>query len=74
MKRYIIVWRKPDNTYYHRKVNGFYTNYQIGYENQYNHKIVDIIDFYIEYQKPMSLRKRVLTNTISFLQKLQRRL
>lgn len=72
--RYIIIWRKPDNTYYHKKVNGSYKKYYVGYQNQYGHEIVDIVDYYIEYHKPISLRKTVLTNTISFLQKLQRRL
>lgn len=70
----VIIWKKKDNSYYHKKVTGFYSRYYIGYKNQYDHEIVDIIDFYKEYSNSMSFRKKVLTKTISFLQKLNRRL
>lgn len=47
---YILVWYNPKkNVYYHRFYKGHYHStsiYQLGYVNQYNHVIVDIIDIY----------------------------
>lgn len=72
--RYIIVWKKKDNTYYYRKVRGSYTNYYIGYENQYGHEIICIIDYYKEFEKPISFRKRVIRKIISLLQKFDKKI
>lgn len=40
----IICYVRPDNTYYYKIVKGTYTNYFIGYENQYHHKVIMIIE------------------------------
>ena len=40
----IVIWRKPDNTYYYRIIKGHYFDYEIGHKNSYEHEIVLIID------------------------------
>lgn len=50
--RKIVVWRKLSNgDYYHKIVNGYYAPYCVGYKNQYNHIIVDIIDLPYNYKR-----------------------
>lgn len=68
----IIVWHKPrDDSYYYRIVNGTYANYSIGFKNSYDHEVVLIIDEVFNYQPPKkSLKKKLLTRLISFLQKI----
>lgn len=66
----LVVWHKlKDDSYYYRIVSGNYANYRLGFKNQYDHEVVLIIDdiFYREPTKK-SIKKRVLTKTISFLQ------
>lgn len=67
----VIVWHNLNkDTYYHKIIKGLYKNYYIGYINQYNHKIIDIIpNVYLKNHK-VSLRKKVLKKLISFLQKI----
>ena len=66
----IVIWYKPkDNSYYYKIVRGCYCNYEVGYINRYGHVIILVIDIFKDiYYKP-SLKKRVLTKIISFLQK-----
>ena len=69
--RQIVIWHKlRDNSYYWRDVMGTYAKYEIGFKNQFGHEIVLIIDD-IWYRQPQkkSLRKKMLTRLISFLQK-----
>lgn len=66
----LIIWHKPkDDSYYYRIVNGTYSQYRVGFKNQYEHVIVLVIDdiWYREPQKK-SIKKKVLTSSISFLQ------
>lgn len=66
----LIVWHKPkDDSYYYRIVNGTYAEYRVGFQNNYGHEVCLIIDD-IWYREPTkkSIKKRVLTNSISFLQ------
>lgn len=70
----IIIWKKKDNTYYYREVSGFYANYHIGYENQYGHEVILIIDHFKDYVRPISFRKRAIKKVISFLQKLDKKI
>lgn len=70
---YFIIWKRGDNTYYYRKVKGTYTNYYVGYENQYGHEVVCIIDYYKEFRKPISFQKKAIGKIISLLQKLEKK-
>lgn len=66
----LVVWHNSKkDSYYYRIVSGNYVEYRVGFKNQYDHEIVLIIDdiFYREPQKK-SIKKRVLTGAISFLQ------
>lgn len=71
----IIIWRKPDNTIYHKRVNSWsIVNYEVGYKNQYKHEVIYIFDLYVEFRKPHYFLKSVLRKLISFLQNILRRL
>ena len=45
----IVIWKKPDNTYYYKVIKGHYIDYDIGYTNQYGHVIVLVI-YNLEYR------------------------
>ena len=71
MNKILIYHNLNDNTYYYKLVKHRSYNYYVGYINQYNHKIVLIIDnilenFYI-YRPP--LKKRIIKKLINFLEK-----
>lgn len=57
LKSKIVVWHNLNkNTFYAKAVHGIYCNYQVGYINQYNHKIVFIYDIpYTSRQKKLYL-------------------
>ncbi len=67
----IVVWHNLNkDIYYHKIIKGTYGTYYIGYINQYNHEIIDIIpNIYLESHK-VSLKNKVLKRLISFLQKI----
>lgn len=70
MKRKIIVWYDFNNSkVYHRCINDFFDRYFIGYKNQYNHEVIDIVYVYNEliYKEP--LKSKVIKRIIRFLQK-----
>ena len=69
----VVVWHNlKKDTYYHKIIKGLYKNYYVGYINQYNHEIIDIIpNVYLKKNK-VPLRKKVLKRLISFLQKLNK--
>ena len=69
----VVVWHNLNkDTYYHKIIKGLYKNYYIGYINQYNHKIIDIIpNVYLKKNK-VPLKKKVLKKLISFLQKINK--
>lgn len=70
MKRLLVIWfNKNKNSYYYKFVSGFYCKYEVGYVNQYDHEVIMIIDVYNDLLKKVSLKKRVITKLISFLQK-----
>ena len=66
----IIVWHNLNkDIFYYKIVKGYYTDYKIGYKNQYNHEVILIIDdVYFETYK-IPLKKRLLRKIISFLEK-----
>lgn len=46
----LVVWYVPKKKeYYHKLVKGQYTDYEVGYENQYGHKIVYTADGLYDY-------------------------
>lgn len=74
MKRYIIIWFVPKkNQYYYKNVHGFYqryfNDYKVGFINQYNHKIVLIIDTYDKKIGLKSFKIKIIDNIISWLER-----
>ena len=71
----LVVWYNPHKQcYYHRIVRGYYTNYNIGFKNQYNHTIVYIVlleKHYVVSKK--RLKEVIIDNVILYLRKLERR-
>lgn len=66
----IIIWRKPDNSYYYRIIKGHYNDYHVGYKNQYDHEIILIIDN-LEYRiRKTSIKKRIKNKVINFIEKI----
>lgn len=72
----IIVWRKPNGSYYFRTITSLWNEREVGDTNQYGHEVILIIDIdYLTYSKPYSsLRKRVLMRLISFLQNINKKI
>ena len=68
--RKLIVWHNLNkDTYYYKFITGRYTNYFIGYKNQYNHEIILIVES--PYLQPIkeyvSLKRVLLTPIINLL-------
>ena len=76
MFKNLYVWHNLNNdTYYYKFNAGTYKNWKIGEVNQYNHQLVLIIAnsvFQPDIVYKTSIRKKVLTKIISFLQKLDK--
>lgn len=74
--RLIIVWHNLNyDTYYYKIVKGFYSSYNIGYVNKYNHKIILVIPISnLIYKYKVSPLRKVLRKFISFLQKIEKKL
>ncbi len=73
--RKLIVWHNLNkDTYYYKFITGCYTNYFIGYKNQYNHEIILIVES--PYLQPIkeyvSLKRVLLTPIVKFLKFLLR--
>lgn len=70
--RKLIVWFNPKKgVYYHRIVRGTYleSSYFVGFENQYGHKIVHVVDNFDFDFKHVPLRQRIINKSFSYLQK-----
>lgn len=54
----IVVWKKPNGTYYYKMVRGYYATYEVGYVNSYDHVVVLVIDNlpYRDFRIPYKLR------------------
>lgn len=63
----LVVWKKDNNNYYYRFVNGFYCNYEVGYLNRYGHEVILIIEF--SNTPKVNLRQKLIYNLIGFLKK-----
>lgn len=64
----LVIWEKPNNEVYFRNVSGWYSNYEVGYCNQYNHKVILVIKGYIPYTRE-KFSKKLARKLISFLNK-----
>ena len=69
-----VVWYNPHkNCYYHKIVRGYYTNYNIGFANQYNHTIVYVINLEKQFKvNKKRLKETIIDNIILYLKKLER--
>ena len=63
----LVIWKKNNDNYYFRFVNGFYCKYEVGYVNQYNHEVILIID--IPFTTKINFRQKLIYNIIGFLKK-----
>lgn len=63
----IVIWKRPDNSYYFREVKGYYRNYEIGFKNQYNHEVVLII--YPKLKK-ISIKEKFKCSLIRYIKNL----
>lgn len=73
----LIIWQTPTRFYY-KIVKGTYTKYFVGYENQYSHKVLFIIDLwkdldYKVYKKRFSPRDILIKYLNTCIKKLERR-
>lgn len=62
----LVIWEKPNKEIYFRYVSGFYCSYEVGYCNQYNHKVILTIKGYIPYKKE-KFSKKLSKKLVSFL-------
>lgn len=71
----LIVWYNPrKQQFYHKIVRGYYTDYKIGFKNQYNHSIVYIISLEKQYKiTKRRLKESIIETIILYLKKLERR-
>lgn len=72
----IVVWKKPNGSYYYKVVHGFYQDYNLGTKNQYEHEVCLVID--LEYflknngrKTYISYKRMLINDIIRFLDKLK---
>jgi len=74
MRLYIIViWLNLNTNEYYHKIYKSYFSHNLGYINQYNHKVIHIVT-YEEILRKHKFLKRLLRNYISFLEKILKKL
>ena len=66
----LIIWRKPDNTYYWRVIKKNY-NYYVGFINQYGHEVILIVDIFKNFFYKEKIKNVVIKKLISFLHRLE---
>lgn len=64
---FIVVWKRPDNTYYYRFVKGTYAKYYVGFENQYDHVVILII---YPNERKVSIKEKIKFSLIRYIKKL----
>ena len=69
----IVIWLNLKNGQYFHKIFRSFFYHSVGYINQYNHKIVDIVE-YKELHDRHKLIKRLLRRFISFLENILKKL
>lgn len=68
ISRFLIIWKREDNSYYYKIVVGTYQHYFVGFINSYGHVIVLIIPIQFVISRP-SFKKRLYKRIISYLEK-----
>lgn len=63
----IVIWLNLNSNEYYHKIYKSYYSHEVGYINQYNHKIVDIVTYKEIFERHKSI-KRLLRKLISFLE------
>lgn len=68
--RIVVFHNLTKDTYYFKKLKGYFNQYYVGYINQYNHEVVLIIDVseFLNCGRK-SLKKRFIDRFIRFLEK-----
>lgn len=69
----IVIWLNLNTNEYYHKIYKSYFTHEIGYINQYNHKIVDIVTYKEILERHKSI-KRLLRIFISFLENILKKL
>lgn len=70
--RKIIVYYNPNrDCYYFRTVRCYYRNYEVGEKNQYGHEVILIIDIDVLTSSSMSLKEKLITRFILFLERIK---
>ena len=66
-KNIVVYYNRKKDEYYYKVVK--YVDYEVGYKNSFDHEVILIINVHdIWYPPKVSIRERVLTRLISFLQ------
>ena len=66
----LIIWKKPNNTYYHKFVKTHYTDYYVGYKNSYGHEVVYILT-HLEFRiKKAPFKNRLKRKLINYIDKI----
>lgn len=74
MRLYVIViWLNLNTNEYYHKIYKSYFSHNLGYINQYNHQVIDIVT-YEEILRKHKFLKRLLRKYISFLEKILKNL
>lgn len=71
--KYIVFWLNLSTNEYYHKIYKTHFAHSIGYINQYNHKVVDIVEYKEIINRHKSL-KRLIRKLISFLENILRNL
>lgn len=70
----LYVWLTPNGDYYHKVCKGTYIYNKVGCVNQYNHKLVHIInlsDFLTKKNYKVSYRRMLINDTIRLLNRIK---
>lgn len=72
LNKIIVVWKKPDNSYYYRVYKRILNPFEIGYKNSYEHEVVLIINDLEEssYKNRYSFKSKLKNKIISFINKM----
>lgn len=70
---FIVFWLNLNTNVYYHKIYKTHFSHSIGYINQYNHKVVDIVEYKEIIDRHKSL-KRLLRKFISFLENILKKL
>ena len=72
INKIIVVWKKPNNSYYYRKYKRILNPFEIGYKNSYEHEVVLIINDLEESSRKNRhfLNRKLKNKIISFIDKM----